>query len=243
MGRVCGGAAGRAAAPDTRSLPGAFPPPRPTLPQRGPVGRGAPRRSHPPNSEVETAMSASPPRPARPLQHPAAPRPGEWPPSDSPRDRRGSRSTHPAVSPPPRVVWDPGMRGRLREARGVSPLPFPGSRAAGASSSAPPPSAGRARPSAGVRPPPSRASCTASGDRNATGLLRDERRGRKAECVLQIPERTHLPLPLPRPVVGVGVDGNGLERRKLMLPRPGAFRRLRCPGLCRGSESRWCYER
>ena len=157
-------------------------------------------------------MSASPPRPARPPQHPAAPRPRGWPTSDSPRDRRGRRSTHPAVSPPPRVVRDPGMRGRLREARGVSPLPFPGSRAAGALPSAPPPSAGRARGSAGVRPPPSRASCTASGDRNATGLLRDERRGRTAESVLQIPERTHLPLPLPRSRGGSGRKWVGKEK-------------------------------
>lgn len=60
--------------------------------------------------------------------------------------------------------------------------------------------------------PPSRASCTASGDRNATGLLRDERRGRTAECVLQIPERTHLPLPLPHSRGGSGRKWVGKEK-------------------------------
>ncbi|XP_032286134.1 uncharacterized protein LOC116648325 [Phoca vitulina] len=145
------------------------------------------------------------------------------------------------------------MRGRLRKARGVSPPPFPGSRAPGAWPAAPPLGAGRARGTAGVLHGELPVAPALGLPHSLRGLHRDLLAAGRTEgmhgrgCFKGFLSASACLYP----VVGVGVRGNGLgvrgnglgvrgnglgvrgnglevrgnglERRKLMLPRPRVF--------------------
>ena len=108
----------------------------------------------------------------------------------------------------------PGVRGRRREARGVSPPPFPGSRAPGVAVGLASACGARSRlrwaggGSAAGRLP-GWAPCTASGTRTASGLLRDEQRGRGQRVCFQN-SRVDLAASAPPP----GLGGREMGKRE-----------------------------